>query len=181
MTEEVQNNQGISRRTIMKGAAWSVPVIAAAVATPMAAASGNDLVPALSGPISLSLNVLGLPVASVSAVNTLTITNNGAAATPASGTSVNLTYNPSLLTLNIGPIAGVTVLGADGNYTLTLPSIAPGGNLVIGLGTTLDSLVDLNLLNALLGGPTPQMVATVSGDGVTSNNSASVNTGITIL
>lgn len=43
MTEEVQNNQGISRRTIMKGAAWSVPVIAAAVATPMAAASGGDV------------------------------------------------------------------------------------------------------------------------------------------
>ncbi|WP_417504163.1 hypothetical protein [Microbacterium sp.] len=42
-----QDNRGISRRTVMKGAAWSVPVIAAAVALPMAAASGantsNDL------------------------------------------------------------------------------------------------------------------------------------------
>ncbi|GAB3634000.1 hypothetical protein GCM10027421_33530 [Microbacterium shaanxiense] len=31
-----------SRRTVMKGAAWSVPVIAAAVATPLAAASVID-------------------------------------------------------------------------------------------------------------------------------------------
>ncbi|MCS3841751.1 hypothetical protein [Microbacterium sp. AK031] len=38
MTEEIQN-KGISRRTVVKGAAWSVPVIAAAVATPLASAS----------------------------------------------------------------------------------------------------------------------------------------------
>src|SRR5690606_23566796 len=39
MTEE---NKGLSRRTVVKGAAWSVPVIAAAVATPFAAASVNN-------------------------------------------------------------------------------------------------------------------------------------------
>lgn len=33
-------NQGITRRNVVKGAAWSVPVIAVAVATPLAAASG---------------------------------------------------------------------------------------------------------------------------------------------
>lgn len=32
-------NQPISRRTVVKGAAWSVPVIAVAIATPLAAAS----------------------------------------------------------------------------------------------------------------------------------------------
>ncbi|MBS1672885.1 MAG: hypothetical protein JSS74_02845 [Actinobacteria bacterium] len=32
-------NAGIKRRTVLKGAAWSVPVVAAAVATPFAAAS----------------------------------------------------------------------------------------------------------------------------------------------
>ncbi|WP_307367708.1 hypothetical protein [Microbacterium sp. W4I4] len=36
MTEE---NKGLSRRTVVKGAAWSVPVIAAAVAMPLASAS----------------------------------------------------------------------------------------------------------------------------------------------
>jgi hypothetical protein len=38
-----QENQGISRRSLVASAAWSVPVIAAAVALPMAAASGNNL------------------------------------------------------------------------------------------------------------------------------------------
>jgi len=38
-----QENQGLSRRTVIAGAAWSVPVIAAAVALPMAAASGNTV------------------------------------------------------------------------------------------------------------------------------------------
>ncbi|WP_168429508.1 MULTISPECIES: hypothetical protein [unclassified Microbacterium] len=32
-------NDSISRRTVIRGAAWSVPVIAAAIATPLAAAS----------------------------------------------------------------------------------------------------------------------------------------------
>lgn len=43
MTEE--NKAGLSRRTVLKGAAWSVPVVAAAVAVPMAAASheGHNL------------------------------------------------------------------------------------------------------------------------------------------
>lgn len=43
MTEEIQKNSGFSRRTVVKGAAWSVPVIAAAVATPLAAASVVDV------------------------------------------------------------------------------------------------------------------------------------------
>jgi len=36
----MNENSGIKRRTLLKGAAWSVPVVAAAVATPFAAASG---------------------------------------------------------------------------------------------------------------------------------------------
>lgn len=35
-----KNATGLHRRTVLKGAAWSVPVVAAAVATPLAAASG---------------------------------------------------------------------------------------------------------------------------------------------
>lgn len=37
--------RGVSRRTVVKGAAWSVPVIAAAVAAPAAAASGIECEP----------------------------------------------------------------------------------------------------------------------------------------
>lgn len=39
-----QNTSGITRRTIVKGAAWSVPVIAAAVAAPLAAASVGGVI-----------------------------------------------------------------------------------------------------------------------------------------
>lgn len=39
MSEQFDQNAGLSRRTMVKGAAWSVPVLAAAVAAPMASAS----------------------------------------------------------------------------------------------------------------------------------------------
>lgn len=39
--QEKLTQTGMKRRTVIKGAAWSVPVIAAAVATPLAAASGE--------------------------------------------------------------------------------------------------------------------------------------------
>ncbi|MCT1478066.1 hypothetical protein [Microbacterium sp. p3-SID336] len=41
MEEVTQSSHGISRRTLIKGAAWSAPVIAVAVAAPLAAASGT--------------------------------------------------------------------------------------------------------------------------------------------
>lgn len=41
MTEEITQHEGISRRTIVKGAAWSIPVMAAAVAAPAAVATGG--------------------------------------------------------------------------------------------------------------------------------------------
>lgn len=181
MTEEVQKNKGLSRRAVVKGAAWSVPVIAAAVATPLAAASvaGADLTPSLSGPITLSLTALGLPVATINTPNTLTITN--LTATPSTaGNTVNLVFPSSLLTLNITG-TGISLLGSDGNYTITLPSIPANGSLTIGLGTVLDSLLNLSVLTGLLGGGTPQMVATVAGDAVTSNNTAASNLGVTVL
>lgn len=41
MNEEITQTDGISRRTIVKGAAWSIPVMAAAVAAPAAVATGG--------------------------------------------------------------------------------------------------------------------------------------------
>lgn len=40
MSENTEN-QGTTRRAVVKGAAWAVPVIAVSVATPLAAASGE--------------------------------------------------------------------------------------------------------------------------------------------
>lgn len=179
MTEE---NKGLSRRTVVKGAAWSVPVIAAAVATPLASASvlNSDLVASFAGPITLGLTlpVVG-NVASINTVNTLTVTNNGTTASPA-GATVTVAYDSSLLTLNITG-AGISVLGSDGNFTVTLPAIQPGTSLTINLGTTLDSALNLNILTGLLGGDPETMTATIAGDDVTSNNVTSQVVGITLL
>ncbi|KJQ55071.1 hypothetical protein [Microbacterium sp. SA39] len=181
MTEEINTSKGFSRRTVVKGAAWSVPVIAAAVATPLAAASlAGDLTAAFSGPLALNLSLGPITLATVNAVNTLTITNAGPAASPV-GATANVQYLPSLLTLNIAAVGGVTVAGSDGNFTLTLPSIAAGDSLVINLGTTLDTLLDLGLLTSLAGGPAQTISATLGGDGVPGNNTAVAPIGITLL
>ncbi|MFT4245881.1 MAG: hypothetical protein QM571_05115, partial [Micrococcaceae bacterium] len=39
--DEVSSEQGVSRRTVAKGALWSVPVVSAAVSVPSASASDN--------------------------------------------------------------------------------------------------------------------------------------------
>src|SRR5690606_25750473 len=79
----------LSRRSLVKGAAWSLPVIAVAAATPMAAASTatSDLVPALSGPVDLALTLGPVNLATINVVNTLTISNIGTSASPAGATA----------------------------------------------------------------------------------------------
>lgn len=57
--------RGVSRRTVVKGAAWSVPVIAAAVAAPAAAASGIEC-----EPVVLTIS----PNAQETGTNSLTLT-----------------------------------------------------------------------------------------------------------
>lgn len=47
---ENQAERGLRRRTVLKGAAWSVPVIAVASAVPMAAASGEPVDPCIAVP-----------------------------------------------------------------------------------------------------------------------------------
>ncbi|QIV86465.1 hypothetical protein [Glutamicibacter mishrai] len=182
MSKDNGNNVGVARRSVVKGAAWAAPVVAAAVAIPSVSASvveTVDLAPALSGPINLSLNVLGLPVASITALNTLTITNLGTVASTGTETAT-LVYNPSLLTINTLNL-GVAVAGSEGNYVFTLPVIQPGASLTINLGTTLNSLLNLNLLNNLIAGGSQTMSSTVSGDTVTDNNTVSEIVGISIL
>ncbi|MGZ2223533.1 hypothetical protein [Glutamicibacter nicotianae] len=182
MSKDNESNVGIARRSVVKGAAWAAPVVAAAVAIPSVSASvveTVDLTPALSGPINLSLNPLGVPVARITALNTLTITNIGTVASTGTETAT-LVYDPSLLTINTLGL-GVAVAGSDGNWIFTLPVIQPGESLTINLGTTLDSLLNLNVLTALIAGGAQTMTSTVSGDAVTDNNTASEIVGISLL
>lgn len=58
MTHPSKQDNDLARRTLVKGAAWSVPVIAAAVATPLASASGEwngEVTANCSGHYSLDL------------------------------------------------------------------------------------------------------------------------------
>jgi len=73
--EELGNEKGpakgLSRRTIVKGAAWSLPVVAAAVAVPAYAASNGVVINPGSQPVPTGVCT---PVGNIS----FTITNNGA-------------------------------------------------------------------------------------------------------
>lgn len=74
--QAVENSSyGFERRKLLKGAAWSVPVIAMAVASPAAAASTVDWNVAVS-------RSCGLSIAGQSGLAGFTITNNGTAPAP---------------------------------------------------------------------------------------------------
>lgn len=181
MSKDNGNNVGVARRSVVKGAAWAAPVVAAAVAIPSVSASvveTVDLAPSLSGPINLTLSLV-VPLARITALDTLTITNLGTVASTGTETAT-LVYNPSLLTINTLNL-GIAVAGSEGNYVFTLPVIQPGASLTINLGTTLNSLLNLNLLNNLIAGGSQTMSSTVSGDTVTDNNTVSEIVGISIL
>jgi len=153
MTEE---NKGLSRRTVVKGAAWSVPVIAAAVATPLAAASttldltitGNcagqfRAAGLASGILNTLTGVLGLDPAT----RTFTVTA-GTTAVPA-GTTF-LLNNSGLLNVGLITVTGaldvsaldiVNVGGGVTSITLQQP-LAAGQSFVLDL---LPAVVDVKV------------------------------------
>lgn len=107
--------RGIERRTVLKGAAWSVPVIAAAVAAPAASASVNNFTAALSGVTStlVSLRVLNTGAVATSALGltvptTLAIVN-GAGALSGSATITVTVSRPTGVTLTAGKAYGFGV------------------------------------------------------------------------
>lgn len=116
-------NQPVRRRTIVKGAAWSIPVIAAAAAVPAHAAS-------------LAGNLVYNGVICVNGVLQLSFTLKNAAGAPISGSSVSLAFPDGIrvggqssyvgttdttgtLRFNIDPIAA-------GSYTVQSPGTNPG-------------------------------------------------------
>lgn len=135
MTEEIQKNKGVSRRTLVKGAAWSVPVIAAAVATPLAAASGDVEVGAFT--VNGDCGVLGLGLLATG----VEITASPTAPLPA-GTSIALTgtglANVGVVSVT-GGLASVSVVSpTTRNIVLDAP-LAAGATL--SLSTTINVAV----------------------------------------
>lgn len=113
-TESSPAERGLSRRTIVQGAAWSVPVIAAAVATPLAAASvAEPTLTFVNGPYSVGT------CASLGNVTIQATTDGSAPVAP--GTLITVTL-PAGLTWSDGS-TGSRVLPADANGQVLLTGI----------------------------------------------------------
>ncbi|PPH13364.1 hypothetical protein C5C71_02095 [Rathayibacter sp. AY1C1] len=107
---------GPARRTIMTGAAWSVPVVAAAVATPAAAAS-TGLTLAFDAP------AYSFPACTTRTVSVLATTNGA----PAVGDTVTITLPAGLTSGGAQTVRATT--GADGRVSIpvTAGNVAQNG------------------------------------------------------
>ncbi len=115
--------RGLSRRSVMKGAAWSVPVIVASAAAPMAVASvGNATLDWTASTTVLSLNLLDSATVVTAGVLVtvpiqLTLTNGAGAITGESAT-VQITVNrPGGVNLTLGRARGFGVRSFNGALT----------------------------------------------------------------
>lgn len=108
----------LSRRTITKGAAWSVPAVAVAAAAPSLAASPGGA-PDLSTSISAGATREG----DVITIAPSTIINSSED-TAAEGLVVLFEANKIITDLNLAGLLGIT---ADGFNTTTVTMTVPGG------------------------------------------------------
>jgi hypothetical protein len=131
VTTETPARKGIARRTLIKSTAWSVPIIAVAVATPLAAASTGTPTLEFGGPYALSGCAISQGV-------TVTATSDGT--TPVAGTPIVVSL-PAGLNWADGTVGDKTVT-TDANGQAVLPDIntsAVGGTYTLtatGNGTT---------------------------------------------
>ncbi|PQZ87711.1 hypothetical protein CQ018_17320 [Arthrobacter sp. MYb227] len=123
-----------NRRTIVKGAAWSVPVIAAAIAAPMAAASGE------TGTLVVSTNnCSGLEIAS-NPEFVITASGGDTATTTFNITSskvVNLTLQNAWT-----GVGGISLIVLSGNtWSFTIPALTAGQSVTLKSNAQLVSLL----------------------------------------
>lgn len=118
MSEIETTKNGLERRSVIKGAAWSVPVIAAAVATPLASASPT-------GQAGLDLNGGCVQILGVQVLPGFEVENTGTAAYTGTVTvveTIDLSSVSSQLTR-----AGLWVtLGIEGSLPTRTPGVEVG-------------------------------------------------------
>lgn len=150
---------GVSRRTIVKGAAWAAPVIAVAAATPFAAASTVPDASVAWGDSSgrlLALGLLGsdgsgsLVTASVLPFGpqNFTITNNGGAISGPLTAQINVSYSSGIPLLSA---KGFGVYTADGVDSKTAYQETYQG---IGIAGTYNTTQTLSLTGGVAAGGT---------------------------
>lgn len=181
LSEKIDSS-GLNRRSVVKGAAWSVPVIAAAIAAPAASAShapghGKDLTPTFGGLATFNIRV-GMPAlvnANITLESVLTISNVGNEAS-AGDETVTVSYPGTLgsgVTL-VSNSGAATVSLAPNGFVITLPAIPAGGFEMFSLG-----LVTLPV--GIAGGTQTIVARVVADDANPLNNQDSTDVGITLL
>lgn len=147
---------GISRRTIVKSAGWSVPVMAVAVATPLAAAS--------TGPAVLTYQVT--PLVEVAApYGSVSITVSNTSTMPYSG-PITLT-TPAWATVAPFLLAGTTSASAGENRVWTIPAATIPANESIVLNLTWDGAYPLTAEEQPLAVSVDAAAASISASGST--------------
>lgn len=109
----VPDEAGVKRRTIVQGAAWTVPVVAAAVASPLAAASTTPT-------YTLAFDQDEYPVGSDCTLKGVTLTLRDNAGAPAAGQTVTTTLPAGWTFAGGGRTYSTTT---DANGLVTLPTI----------------------------------------------------------
>ncbi|MFF1831729.1 hypothetical protein [Paenarthrobacter sp. NPDC058040] len=123
MSDELTVSKPHSRRAVVKGAAWSVPVIAAAVAAPAAVASVNNAALAVTGNQTglLTLNLLDgggtLTATALTTVPTQLTLTNGAGAINQTATITVTVARPAGINIPVGRARGFGVYSYDGVNT----------------------------------------------------------------
>jgi hypothetical protein len=191
MDAEITTNEGISRRTIVKGAAWSIPVMAAAVAAPAAVATGgpnwdvtvtgsclNDyqdsalaaLIPGgLTQTVRAALALVGL---TRPASRTFTITATDG--TVPAGTTFSLSYPAGLINLvalegliEANALTVVTINPTQTTFTLNAP-LTEGQFITFNI---INAIIDIGALSSvtlsLVGNDNPVNPGTEGADSAT--------------
>nr|MBS1901056.1 hypothetical protein [Actinomycetota bacterium] len=120
----MEENKSIERRKILKGAAWSVPVVAVAAATPLAAASVNNATLAwtASQTALLSLHLLDsaslITAQALVTVPTQASIHNGTGALSGQATVTVTVGRPAGINIPVGRARGFGVYSFDGVTTL---------------------------------------------------------------
>ncbi len=203
---EIKN---VERRTVLKGAAWSVPVIAVAAATPLAAASVNNASIAWNGSTTALLGLHVLDTATVITANALvtvptqyTVTNGAGALTGAATVTITV-GQPSGINLTLGRARGFGVYSVDGvttpagersfnypNATFGFPNTTWTGtrNVTVASDGTLNVPVEFGLVGThdlasigLLGSFPVTLTVLLNGKTFTSSSTIDVPVGAGIL
>lgn len=168
MVEEINNEGGLSRRTVVKGAAWSLPVLAVAVAAPAATASvafdvavtGNcdndydlSVLESIVGPILLGTVQTALQATlGLTAGASRSFTISADEGTIPAGTSFTLSYPAGLLDLTAldGLIEANALFVATVNATSA--TITTTGPITAGNPQTIDyidAIIDLGVASTV--------------------------------